>query len=52
MKKNSLIKLKGNEWDIGIMPQRWGDTPWNALSEDDPLRKLFIQKKVFCFSQG
>ena len=39
----SLVKLKGNEWDIGIMPQRWGDTPWNALSEDDPLRKLFLQ---------
>ena len=24
------------------MPQRWGDCPWNFLSEDDPLRKRFI----------
>jgi len=38
----SLIKLKGEEWDIKILPQRWGDTPWNALSQDDPLRQRFI----------
>jgi len=38
----SLIKEKDSEWDIKIMPQRWGDTPWNFLSKDDPLRKKFI----------
>ena len=37
-----LIELKGEEWDIKILPQRWGDCPWNALSQDDPLRKRFI----------
>jgi len=38
----SLIELKGEEWDIKILPQRWGDTPWNFLSPDDPLRQRFI----------
>jgi len=38
----SLIKEKDSEWDIKIMPQRWGDTPWNFLSKDDPLRQRFI----------
>ena len=38
----SLIELKGEEWDIQIMPQRWGDCPWNFLSKDDPIRQRFI----------
>ena len=41
---NALIKIKGEEWDIKILPQRWGDTPWEFLSKDDPVRKLFIYK--------
>ena len=39
----SLIQLKDKEWDIKIIPQRWGDTPWNYLSSNDPLRQRFIQ---------
>ena len=38
----SLIESKDKEWDIKIMPQRWGDCPWNFLSQDDPLRQRFI----------
>ena len=38
----ALIQLKDSEWDIKIMPQRWGDCPWNFLSQDDPLRQRFI----------
>jgi len=38
----SLIKSKGEEWDIKIIPQRWGDCPWNFLSQDDPIRQRFI----------
>ena len=38
----ALIQSKGEEWDIKIMPQRWGDCPWNFLSQDDPLRQRFI----------
>ena len=38
----ALIQSKGEEWNIKIMPQRWGETPWNALSQDDPLRQHFI----------
>ena len=41
---NALIKIKGEEWDIKILPQRWGDTPWEFLSKDDPVKKLFIYK--------
>lgn len=39
----ALIKEKDNEWDIKIMPQRWGDCPWNFLSKDNPLRQRFIK---------
>ncbi len=38
----ALIQLKDSEWDIKIMPQRWGDTPWNYLSDDDPIKKRYI----------
>ena len=38
----SLIKEKDSEWDIKILPQRWGDCPWNFLSLNDPLRQRFI----------
>ena len=39
----SLIESKGEEWDIKILPQRWGDCPWNFLPSDDPLRQRFIK---------
>ena len=38
----SLIELKDKEWDIKIMPQRWGDTPWNFLPQDSPLKQRLI----------
>ena len=38
----SLIEVKDKEWDIKIIPQRWGDCPWNFLPQDDPLRERFI----------
>ena len=38
----ALIQSKDKEWDIKIMPQRWGETPWNYLSQDNPLRQRFI----------
>lgn len=31
----ALIEQKGDEWDIKILPQRWGSTPQNALTKDD-----------------
>tara|TARA_R110000744_G_scaffold62827_2_gene129558 strand:+ start:379 stop:1665 length:1287 start_codon:yes stop_codon:yes gene_type:complete len=40
----SLIKAKDNEWDIQIIPQRWGDTPWNFLPKNDPIKQRFIGK--------
>ena len=39
---NALIKIKDKEWDIKILPQRWGDCPWNFLPLDDPLRNRFV----------
>ena len=39
----SLIESKGEEWDIKILPQRWGDCPWNFLSQDDPLKQRFVE---------
>ena len=38
----SLIKVKGEEWDIKILPQKWGETPWGYLDKNDPLRSRFI----------
>jgi hypothetical protein len=38
----SLIESKEEEWDIKIMPQRWGDCPWNFLDSNDPLRQRFV----------
>ena len=42
----SLIQLKDKEWDIRILPQRWGECPWNFLSSDDPLRNRFIANNL------
>jgi glycosyltransferase involved in cell wall biosynthesis len=30
----SLIKLKDDKWDIKILAQRWGNTPWGALDAE------------------
>ena len=38
----SLIEAKGNEWDIKILPQKWGNTPWGFLDKNDPLKTHFI----------
>jgi len=38
----ALIQLKGEEWDIKIIPQRWGDCPWNFLDKNDPIKQRFI----------
>ena len=35
----SLIEAKDKEWDIKSMPQRWGDTPWNFLSQKLQLKR-------------
>jgi len=40
----ALIQLKDKEWDIKIVPQKWGATPWNFLSQNDPLRQRFINQ--------
>ena len=43
----SLIQVKGDEWDIRILPQRWGNTPQNALtSEDTDLTSRFISNQL------
>ena len=34
----ALIQVKGKKWDIKIMPQKWGDTPWNFIEEDNIIR--------------
>jgi glycosyltransferase involved in cell wall biosynthesis len=38
----SLIEAKDEEWDIKILPQVWGSTPWGFLDKDDPLKSRFI----------
>jgi len=38
----SLIEAKGQEWDIKVLPQKWGNTPWGFLDADDPLKSHFI----------
>ena len=38
----SLIEAKGDDWDIKILPQKWGNTPWGFLDKEDSLRSRFI----------
>ena len=38
----SLIEAKGDEWDIKILPQKWGNTPWGFLEKTDELRSRFV----------
>ena len=38
----SLIKEKGEEWNIKILAQRWGDCPFGFLKKDDPELKLLL----------
>ena len=38
----SLIEAKGGEWDIKILPQKWGNTPWGFLDKNDPLKSHFV----------
>ena len=38
----ALIQVKDSEWDIKIMPQKWGETPWNFLPKNDPLKQRYI----------
>ena len=42
----SLIEAKDKEWDIKILPQVWGNTPWGFLDKQDPLRTRFIQGQM------
>ena len=42
----SLIEAKGDEWDVKIAPQKWGNTPWGFLDKDDPLKTRFINGQV------
>ena len=38
----ALIQSKDKEWDIKIMPQRWGETPWNYHDKNDKIFERFI----------
>lgn len=38
----SLIEAKDKDWDIKILPQMWGNTPWGFLDKNDPLRSRFV----------
>ena len=31
----ALLKVKGEEWDIKVLSQRWGNCPFGALDEND-----------------
>lgn len=42
----SLIKIKGSEWDIKILAQRWGNTSWGYLekhNEQDLISRIIPQ---------
>ena len=30
----AIYELKKDEWDVRILPQRWGSTPWGFLEEN------------------
>ena len=41
----ALIQTKENEWEINILPQRWGSTPWNYI-EDHNKEWGFLTKHI------
>lgn len=42
----ALIKIKGEEWDIKLLSQRWGDTPFDALDENIPEEKDLLDRII------
>lgn len=42
----ALIKAKGDEWDINILSQRWGECPYGALSEAIPEEMDLINRVI------
>ena len=41
-----LIKAKGEEWDIKILPQRWGDCPWGFYDDNHEIKKHYVNKQT------
>jgi hypothetical protein len=31
----ALYELKKEEWDIKVLPQRWGSTPWGYIDQHE-----------------
>jgi glycosyltransferase involved in cell wall biosynthesis len=42
----SLIKAKGDEWDIKLLSQRWGSTPFGFLNEDIAEEKDLLDRII------
>jgi len=42
----ALIEAKGEEWDIKILPQRWGETNWNFI-EDNKDKWGFLSQHIW-----
>ena len=42
----SLIEAKSEDWDIKILPQVWGNTPWGFLDENDPLKSFYLKDNL------
>lgn len=44
----ALYELKKDEWDVKIIPQRWGNTPWGYIDQHRDkygwMKSLFIQQ--------
>lgn len=38
----SLIEAKSEDWNIKILPQKWGNTPWGFLKPTDPLKSHYL----------
>lgn len=42
----SLIKIKGQEWDIKLLSERWGNTPFGFLDEEIESEKDLINRII------
>jgi len=44
----ALYELKKEEWDIKIIPQRWGNTPWGYIDQHEDkygwMKPLYVQQ--------
>ena len=46
----ATVEAKKDEWDVWVMPQRWGETPWGYI-QDHKEEWGWLSQKMLPFGQ-